>query len=136
MEEWGVWSYEGDLNDPHDAPKDKHGTSVCIGSVHDPADVHECIATACADSEERSGQRANVMALAPLAVRTLLEIEFGRMRHPKWPHTCPACYGDGVHRAGCELDGTLTRAGLSSAKERDEARSFLHAAKEARRDKP
>lgn len=135
MEEWGVWSYEGDLNDPHHVhhvPRDKRGTSVCIGSVHDPADVHECIATVCAYSAARSGQCANVMTLAPLAVRTLLEIEFGRMRHPKWPHTCPACYGEKMHRAGCELDEILSKAGLTSAKARDEARSFLRVARETR----
>lgn len=153
LEDWGVTSYEGPLNDPNrvkGAPRvpgtigkggTKHGTSVCIGCCEDRpavdgADDSECLATFCADTEERSMARAKLAAAAPLLLRTLLRLEFSEVpvlgvgRYCQ----CPSCgrpgserMGEQPHHPSCALDHMLARAGMVQGKAREVARQAIFA---------
>jgi len=120
LETWGFWSYEGPHNDPTRKKRDKHGASVCIGDIRSTDEEgHECLATVCADTEERAQQRARMAAAAPALARALLLAEWGDKNIPR----CPSCDApdDSGHEVDCPVDVALKQAGFPDKASREAA---------------
>lgn len=92
------------------------------GYIYDePDESNSCIAIAIMFTN--SGGKSKLVAAAPDMCRALLAVEWGKTilgychacsRNSEWPHA-----------SGCPVDAALTKCGLATQEQRDEARKEL-----------